>query len=77
MIINKRKKKLKKALEIACELMNDSIIYGIDEESLWNKVMELDGYVSPWNLKEFILKNIDRFSDNEKERNKAIKRLGW
>lgn len=77
MIINKRHKKLEKALETTCELMNGSILYGIDEETLWNKIMELEGYVSPWNLKEFILKNIDRFSDDEKERNKAIKRLGW
>ncbi len=77
MILNKRKKKLEKALEIACELMNDSIIYGIDLKTLWVKLMELDGYVSPWNLEKFILKNIDRFSDDEKKRNKAIKRLGW
>lgn len=80
MIINKRNrknKKLEKALEIACELMNGSIIYGIDEETLFNKVMELEGYVSSWNIKDFILGNIDRFSDDEEERNKAIKRLGW
>jgi hypothetical protein len=53
------------------------MIYGIDAETLWNKIMEIDGYVSPWNIKDFILKNIDRFSDDEKARNKAIKRLGW
>ena len=76
MVLNKRKK-TKKALEVACELMNDSIIYGVDLKTLWVKLMEQDGYVSPGNLEKFILKNIDRFSDNEKERNKAIKRLGW
>lgn len=77
MIINKRNKKLEKALEITCELMNGSLIYGIDEETLFNKVMELEGYVSSWNIKDFILANIDRFSDDDEERNKAIKRLGW
>ncbi len=77
MIINIRKKRLEKALEVACELMNGSIIYGIDEETLWNKIMEIDGVVSSGIIKEFILANIDRFSDNEKERNRAIKRLGW
>ncbi len=77
MIINKKHKKLEKALETTCELMSGSIIYGIDTDTLWNKIMEIDGYVSPWNLKEFILNNLDRFSDDEKERNKAIKRLGW
>lgn len=77
MIINKRHKKLEKALEITCELLNGGMIYGIDTDTLWNKIMEIDGYVSPWNLEEFILNNLDRFSDDEKERNKAIKRLGW
>jgi len=77
MIINKRNKKLEKALETTCELLNGGMIYGIDEETLWNKVMELEGYVSSWNIKDFILTNIDRFSDDDEERNKAIKRLGW
>lgn len=77
MLVNKRNKKLEKALEVACELLNGGVIYGIDAETLWSKVMESEGYVSSWNLEKFILKNIDRFSDNEKERNKAIKRLGW
>jgi hypothetical protein len=78
MIINKRNKKLEKALEVACELLNGGVLYGIDRDTLWSKVMESEEYVSSWNIKEFILKNIDRFSpDNEKELNKAIKRLGW
>jgi hypothetical protein len=77
MIINKREIRLEKALETTCELLNGGMIYGIDAETLWNKVMELEGYVSSWNIKDFILKNIDRFSDDEKARNKAIKRLGW
>lgn len=77
MIINKRNKKLEKALETTCELLNGGMIYGIDEETLWNKIMELEGYVSSGIIKEFILTNIDRFSDDDKERNKAIKRLGW
>jgi hypothetical protein len=77
MIINKRHKKLEKALETTCELMSGSIIYGIDADTLWSKIMEIDGVVSSGIIKEFILTNIDRFSDDEKERNKAIKRLGW
>lgn len=77
MIRNRRIKKLEKALEITCELLNGGMIYGIDAETLWNKVMKLDGVVSSEIIKEFILTNIDRFSDDEKERNKAIKRLGW
>jgi len=75
MIRNKRR--LEKALETTCELLNGGMIYGIDAETLWNKVMELEGYVSSWNIKDFILANIDRFSDDDEERNKAIKRMGW
>ncbi len=77
MILNKRNKKLEKALEIACELLNGGVIYGIDADTLWSKVMESEGYVSSWNIKDFILDNIDRFSDDEKKLNEAIKRLGW
>jgi len=75
MIRNKRR--LEKALEITCELMNGSILYGIDADILWSKIMEIDGVVSSGIIKEFILTNIDRFSDDDEERNKAIKRLGW
>ena len=77
MIINKRNKNLEKALEIACELLNGSIIYGIDADTLRSKIMESEGYVTSWNIKDFIIANIDRFSDDDEERNKAIKRLGW
>lgn len=77
MIRNKKIKRLEKALEIACELLNGAMIYGIDADTLWNKIMELEGVVSSGIIKDFILTNIDRFSDDEKARNKAIKRLGW
>ena len=77
MIINKRNKNLEKALKVTCELLNGCIIYGIDAETLRSKVMELEGYVTSWNIKDFIIANIDRFSDDDEERNKAIKRLGW
>lgn len=80
MTIGERFKKyqnLEKALEIACELMNGSIIYGVDKDELWQRVMESERYVSSLNIENFILANIDRFSDDDEERNKAIKRLGW
>lgn len=77
MIRNRKIKKLEKALKVACELLNGGVIYGIDADTLWSKVMESEGYVSSWNIKDFILANIDRFSDDEKELNEAIKRLGW
>jgi hypothetical protein len=77
-MINNRNKKLEKALEAACDLLNGAVLFGIDADTLWSKIMESEGYVSSGNMKEFILKNIDRFSpDSEEELNKAIKRLGW
>jgi len=76
-IRNRKIKKLEKALEITCELLNGGMIYGIDADTLWSKIMEIDGVVSSGIIKEFILTNIDRFSDDKKARNKAIKRLGW
>ena len=69
--------KYKKALEIACELMTGGYIYGIDVDTLYEKIMEKDGIVCSTSYKDFIIKNVDRFSDNDKIRNKAIKRLGW
>ena len=69
--------KYKKALEIACELMAGGYIYGIDVDTLYEKIMEKDGIVCSISYKDFIIKNLDRFSDNDKVRDKAIKRLGW
>lgn len=67
-----------KALDVACELMVGAILYGVDKDELWRRVMEAEEVVSSGIIKEFILNNIDRFSpDSEEELNKAIKRLGW
>ena len=70
-------KKYKRALEIACELLNGSMLYGVDAEKIFAHVIEKDGCVGASDYEEFILNNIDRFSDDDEIRNKAIKRLGW
>ena len=69
--------KYKKAFEIACDLLNGGVIYGIDTDVLFEKIMEREGVVCSLEYEDFILKNLDRFSDNDKKRHKAIKRLGW
>ena len=69
--------KYKRALKIACELMNDGIIYGVDKDILFEKIMEKDGVVCAYDYEDFILKNLDRFSDNDNVRKRAIKSLGW
>lgn len=67
----------KRAFEIACDLLNDSIIYGIDTDNLFEHLMHKYGVVSTFEYQEFILENLDRFSDDDVVRHKAIERLGW
>ncbi len=70
-------RKYKRAFRIACDLMNGARIYGIDLDVLFEKIMEKDGVVSSHSYEEFIINNIDRFSDNDEVREKAIERIGW
>ena len=55
-------RKYKKAFRIACELLNDSILYGYDTDRIFKEIMEKDGYAAPWSYEEFILTNLDRLS---------------
>ena len=66
-----------KAINVLCELMMGGFIYGIDKDILINKAIEEKGVISPISLKEFIINNIERFSDDDKIRHEAIERLGW
>ena len=66
-----------KALTIACDLMLGAFIYGIDSDKLFEAVMEKDGFVCADNMAEWIEENIDRFSDDEEIKDKAIERLGF
>ena len=67
----------KAALRVACELLNGDVIYGIDADTLFSKLMETEGGVCSLTYEDFILKNLDRFSDYDAKRAEAIKRLGW
>ena len=58
-------RKYKKALQIACDLLNGSILYGYDKDRIFEEIMEKDGYVAPWSYEEFILTNLDRLSGKE------------
>ncbi len=70
-------RKYKRAFRIACELLNGSVIYGIDNDSLFGHLLDTEGVVSFVEYEEFILNNLDRFSDNAEIRYKAVERLGW
>lgn len=71
------KEQYKRAFEIACDLLNGSIFYGVDDDILFTHLMQKYGIVSNYNYQKFILENLDRFDDNDEVRMKAIERLGW
>lgn len=68
---------LKKAFEIACDLLSGSYIYGIDADNIFGLIMREYGIVSVQEYQCFILNHLDRFSDDDEIRLKAIERLGW
>ena len=72
-----RSRKYRKAFKIACELLNGGRIYGIDADLLFKKMLGDDWVVASSSYEDFVLNNLDRFSDNDEVRNKAIQRLGW
>ena len=71
------KAQYKRAFEIACDLLIGGSLYGIDADRLFTLIMQEQGIVSSLDYQKFILKNLDRFSDDEEVRHNAIKRLGW
>ena len=71
------KEHYKKALEIACILLIGGNLYGIDADKLFAIMLDKYGVVSNRTYQAFILKHLDRFSDDDVVRHKAIERLGW
>lgn len=72
-----RADKLDRALDIACELLHGDIIYGIDKDAIFEYMLAKDGCVSFASYRRFIVENLDRFSDVDEIRHKAVERLGW
>lgn len=71
------KAQYKRAFEIACDLLNGSILYGIDADNIFGLIMQEYEVVSTFDYQKFILEHLDRFSDDDEVRMKAIERLGW
>lgn len=71
------KAQYKRAFEIACDLLNGSILYGIDADNIFGLIMQEYDIVSTFEYQKFILEHLDRFSDDDNTRNNAIERLGW
>lgn len=63
-------RKYKKAFQIACELLNGSILYGYDADRIFEEIMEKDGIVGPWSYEKFILNNLPRLSGKAESENK-------
>ena len=58
----KELRKYRSAFQIACELLNGSILYGYDTDRIFEEIMEKDGVVLSNSYEEFILNNLDRLS---------------
>ncbi len=71
------KAQYKRAFEIACDLLTGGILYGIDNDYLFELIMKEYDIVSTFKYQKFILEHLDRFSDDDVVRHKAIERLGW
>lgn len=72
----RRKSSYKKALNIACDILLGASYYGIDEDVLFELVMKKYDIVCADSMAKFIVDNLDRFSDDDRIRSRAIKRLG-
>ena len=67
----------KEPFRVACSLINGDNLYGIDSDVLFEKIMEEKGCCSYIDICNYIVTNIDRFSDDGAVRMKAIERLGY
>lgn len=47
------------ALNIACDLLIGSVLYGYDFDRIFDEIMERDGCVTSNNIKEFILDHVE------------------
>ena len=47
------------ALNIACDLLTGSVLYGYDYDRIFNEIMEKDGVVSMLDIKAFILDHVE------------------
>lgn len=71
------KAQYKRAFEIACDLLNGAVLYGIDSDFIFDFMMKKDEVVSAFSYQEFILEHLDRLDDDDDARMNAIERLGW
>ena len=66
----------KESFEVACALLNGGVLYGIDSNELFRIIMEKEGSCMDLNFQRYIYKYLDRFSDYDYLRHKAIEKYG-
>lgn len=69
--------KYKRGFEIACRLLNGDNIYGVDANNLNKYLKTTHETITAFSYCFFIIRNLDRFSDNKNDRMEAIRRLGF
>lgn len=47
------------ALNIACDLLTGSVLYGYDCDRIFKEILERNGCVSTNNIKEYILEHVE------------------
>lgn len=57
-----RKNKYKRAFQVACELLNGNVVYGVDSDTIFQEVMEKDGFCCNKSYEKYILRNLERLS---------------
>lgn len=64
----------KRAFKIACELLNGAILYGVDKDSIFETIMNVDGMVDNESYENYILSHIDELDrENGMTREETIK----
>ena len=71
------KKHYKKALWVVTSMLNGETVYGIDKRILQYQLTKQNEICTSMMMQNFIVSNLDRFSENAETRKKAIERLGF
>ena len=56
----------KRAFKVACELLNDDVLYGYDRDRIFAEVMQAEGVFSSEDYERFILQHLDVLSGAER-----------
>lgn len=60
--------KYKRAFKVACELLNDDVLYGYDRDRIYAEVMQAEGVFSSEDYERYILEHLDSLSGCRRER---------